>query len=69
LLWWFWWISCENGVLLWCFCGEVVVFCVVNVVRKQPLFLVERRLAVLLWLGGGFFGGGPAGFGGLAAAA
>jgi hypothetical protein len=32
----------KNGVQLWCFCGAVVVNCVVNVVRKQAFFRDEK---------------------------
>jgi hypothetical protein len=30
------------GVWVWCFCGEVVVECVVNVVEKPVLWRMEK---------------------------
>jgi hypothetical protein len=32
----------ENRVLLWCFCGEVVVDCVANVVNCRTVFAVLK---------------------------
>jgi hypothetical protein len=41
------------GVLTWCFCGVVVVFCVVNVVIKPSCFVVIKNVTRILNL---FFG-------------
>jgi hypothetical protein len=43
----------KRGVLTWCFCGEVVVFCVVNVVIKQSPFVVMKDVTRIPGL---FFG-------------
>jgi hypothetical protein len=32
----------KNSVSLWCFCGEVVVKCVANVVSGRTLLAVEK---------------------------
>jgi hypothetical protein len=36
------------GVLTWCFCGVVVVFCVVNVVIKPSCFVVIKNVTRIL---------------------
>jgi hypothetical protein len=42
------------GVFLWCFCGEVVVFCVVNVVVWLSVFRREKNMPTFqnyfLWI-------------------
>jgi hypothetical protein len=32
------------GVLVWCFCGGMMVFCVVDVEFKHPLFLASKNV-------------------------
>jgi hypothetical protein len=32
----------KSGELVWCFCGEVVVECVVNVVACRSFFEIEK---------------------------
>ena len=50
-------ICWESGVLGVVFCGEVVVFCVVNVVRKPSLFMVCQQQRVEVWLLRGTYNG------------
>jgi len=35
-------VLAEMRVLLWCFCGQFVVLCVVNVVLWRPLFRARK---------------------------
>jgi hypothetical protein len=38
VLWFLQGIFAKKAILLWCFCGEFVVECVVNVVQKHGVF-------------------------------